>query len=108
MNDIEDDHKSEPTRSDYITVRVAFIALTCVFLVTLIGFLGLLKETHDLAVNTKKSSIVACQRNIEGVRQIFKPFFPSPPQNVEQRKIIAKFNKRVNYLKTECKKQSNK
>ncbi len=120
-------------QSAYVTVRLAFIALTCVFIVTLIGFLFLLDRTHTLAETAKDLSIKTavnqkinrrliilnakrdqkdrvtyvsiCRKNIEGVRLIFKPFFPSPPATLQQRKTINKFNDRVNTLKNRCKKQ---
>jgi hypothetical protein len=119
---MEEDNTSKPTRHDYITIRVAFMALTCVFLLTLMGFLWLLKETHDLAVDTRtlseaniqrvrenrNNSIKSCKANIEGVRQIFKPFFPRTPTTLEQKKVIIKFNHRIDELKKNCKKQLSK
>jgi hypothetical protein len=124
-----------PTReqiqqSKFITIRVAFLLLTLVFVLSLIGFLWLLKSTHDLAEDTaklgrvnrvlifrsaerekkdKENSITSCKRNIEGIRLVFRPFFPSPPLTLEERKIIRKFNSRINFLKNHCSKEfSNK
>lgn len=117
-----------PTReqiqqSKFITIRVAFLLLTLIFVLSLIGFLWLLKSTHDLAednaalgkVNSvlilesakrekedRENAINSCRRNIEGIRLVFKPLFPSPPQTLEQRVIIGKFNSRINFLKNRC------
>ena len=103
-------------------IRVAFLLLTCVFVLALLGFLWLVRETHDLGRQNRalilenqrqdnddvKNSILLCRRNIEGVRQIFLPFYPVPPRTEEQQASVDKFNDRVNLLKKNCAKQLNK
>lgn len=103
-------------------IRISFILLTIVFCLTLIGFLWLVRETHDLGQQNRalilenqrqdkediENSILLCKRNIEGVRQIFLPFYPVPPRTEEQQASVDKFNNRVDTLKKNCSKQLNK
>ena len=103
-------------------IRVAFLLLTCVFVLTLLGFLWLVRETHDLGRQNRalilenqrqdrddiSNSILLCRRNIEGVRQIFLPFYPVPPRTEEQQAAVDKFNNRVDSLKKNCSKQLSK
>ena len=107
------------------TIRIAFILLTIVFVLSLFAFIFLLNRTQDLAQSTaqlgkinnslitantirdrqdKENSIRRCRRNLEGVRLIFKPFFPKPPLTNEQTYRINLFNSRVNELKRGCSK----
>lgn len=122
--------------SSYVTIRLAFIALTAIFVATLIGFAYLLDETRDLSrqtraltiqtaqlgVNNRRlifenaerdrlyriNAVIVCKENIEGVRQIFRPFFPNPPKTLRQTEILEKFNGRVNLLKNNCSKKLQK
>lgn len=110
-------------------IRVAFLLLTCVFVLALLGFLWLARETHDLAEENVRlgkanralildnqrqdkadiaNSIRLCRQNLEGVRQIFKPFFPPPPVTPEVQERLTKFNNRVDGLKRGCARQLNK
>lgn len=117
--------KEMSQNSKYLTIRVAFLLLTLVFVLSLLCFLWLFKSTHDLAEDTaslgranhdlliksqkrdkqyREDSVVLCRKNIEGVRQVFKPFFPPKPLTLEQKAAITKFNRRVNLLKNGCNK----
>lgn len=107
----------------YMNIRMSFILLTLVFCLTLVGFVWLLKETHDLAEETARlgvanrtlilenerqdktditNAIYLCRQNLEGVRRIFIPFFPKGKLTAQENDRISQFNRRINKLKDGC------
>lgn len=77
-------------------VVLAFIAVTTAFVIQGI----LLTQTIN---DVNHDRVVSCERTYEGVREIFKPFFtPLDTQTPKQRRDIAKFNRRIETLKSRC------
>jgi len=101
-------------------IRIAFIVLTIVFFAILLGFSWVI---HDVKHNSgsiktlvsenstrigdiQRSRIESCQKTYEGIREVFKPFFPNPPRTQKQIDNLEKFNTTINTLKKACDKQT--
>lgn len=76
-------------------------------IIWLTGFTVALIFAYDANSNRvsdiQKSRLASCERTYEGIREVFKPFFPpkgkaTPKQLSDQ----AKFNHTINRLKTRC------
>lgn len=68
----------------------------------------LAQENRSLLLEVQRSRVESCQRTYEGVREIFRPFFPPLKQATpKQRRDRRKFNRRVNQLKAHCPAQTH-
>lgn len=85
----------------------------------LVGFTALtfygLGESHDRAAENRALAVEnrtrihdiqdarlsSCRQTYEGIREVFKPFFPANP-NPAQRKDLYTFNTTINGLKANC------
>lgn len=90
----------------------AFIIMTLLFLGTLAGFAWVVTNVGDLAkendnriTDIQTSRLESCISTYEGIREVFKPFFPPPPRTKQQQADLDKFNKTINDLKLKCRKQ---
>jgi membrane-associated HD superfamily phosphohydrolase len=101
-------------------VIVAFVIVTVIFLATLIGFAWVVTDvqhngTHiqNLSVENKNrikdiqiSRIESCKKTYEGIREVFKPFFPKDPKTKRQIENLELFNTTIDNLKKGCEKQT--
>lgn len=67
----------------------------------------LIRENHARLVEIQDSRVESCKKTYEGISNVFKPFFPPPPQTAEQKAQLEKFNTTVAKLKNGCSKQVN-
>jgi hypothetical protein len=102
-------------------ISAAFVVLTLIFLAVLIGFgivihnvqnnsskiKGLVVENTNRIHDIQRSRVESCQRTYEGIRQVFKPFFPDPPRTQKQIDDLEKFNTLINKLKNKCDQQTH-
>lgn len=51
----------------------------------------------------QKSRLTSCERTYEGIREVFKPFFP-PPKTATPKQLAdqSKFNRTIIHLKARC------
>lgn len=105
-------------------VPKAFVLLTLLFFLTLGLFAWLLHDVRDLSQKNAKvskatarlsienskriseiqaSRIESCQTTYEGVRKVFRPFFPKDPK---QKALIVKFNSVIDGLVAGCESQT--
>lgn len=57
----------------------------------------------------QESRILLCRQTYEGIREVFRPFFPPKKgRTAEQQKDLDKFNNTVDDLKTKCDKGIDK
>jgi hypothetical protein len=54
----------------------------------------------------QKSRVASCQQTYEGIREVFRPFFPPRPRSKEQQANLDKFNRIVDRRKANCTKQT--
>jgi predicted PurR-regulated permease PerM len=101
-------------------IRIAFIILTIVFFAVLVGFAWVVHDVQQNSgrINTlvaensnrihdvQQSRVESCQKTYEGIREVFKPFFPQHPTNKQQIDNLEKFNTTINKLKAACDKQT--
>lgn len=109
-------------------IKMSFVVLTILFVLTLAGFAWILIDVRDLSHKSARlsaktaelvienqhrvndiqnSRVKSCKRTYEGVREIFSPFFPKKHQQTKKEKInIHKFNHTINFLKNRCSKQT--
>ena len=81
-------------------IKVAFIAVTLLFFLTLAGFAWVINDIQ----NSRESS---CRQTYNGIREVFRPFFPEPPRTKEQQADLDKFNNTIDRLMSGCSKQIN-
>lgn len=107
-------------------VEIAFIIMVALFFIILGGFAwvvidvqhisnknktlvtksdDLSRENQKRIADIQRSRIESCRENYEGIRRVFKPFFPPEPRNHLQVEMLDKFNGTINDLKTKCEKQ---
>ena len=90
-----------------VTVRrwevvIAFVMVTASYV---IGLWLIVHLNNERIADINKSRLESCQRTYEGVRQVFRVFFPDDPKG-EQAQDIHKFNRRVDALKRGCERQT--
>lgn len=61
-----------------------------------------LRENRQRISDIRSVRIVSCHQTYEGVREIFRPFFPPAPRTVKQQRDLDKFNRTIDQLKTRC------
>ncbi len=108
-------------------IKLSFIILTVVFFLVLGGFAwvvhdvktnsghirvllvqnaSLAHENSDRITDIQQSRIESCERTYEGIREVFRPFFPKHPTNQRQIDNVETFNTTINNLKKACTKQT--
>jgi hypothetical protein len=97
-------------------IKYSFIVLTVIFVIILIGFA---KVVHDVQRNSgniktlvhenaqritdvQTSRVESCKTTYDGIRKVFKPFFPAHPTNKQQIENLEKFNTIINGLIKKC------
>lgn len=63
------------------------------------------QENADRISDIQSARAASCRRTYEGIREVFKPFFPPKP-NARQKADQDKFNRTVDRLKANCNKQT--
>jgi hypothetical protein len=65
------------------------------------------KKNHERIEDINSDRVVSCKRTYEGVREVFRPFFPpEDKRSAEQQKNITIFNRRIHFLKKHCPSQT--
>lgn len=92
---------------------ITIIIISIIFFVILVAFSWLVIKSQNLADENKNritdiqhSRIESCKQNYEGIKEVFKPFFPPPPRTQEQQDNLDKFNATILRLKNNCIKQT--
>ena len=60
----------------------------------------------DRVADIQAARVESCERTYEGVRQIFQPFLPPSPRTNKQRRLVKKFNNRIDTLRARCGQQT--
>jgi hypothetical protein len=95
--------------------------MTLVFFLISAGFAWIVSDVKDIskdtvhlvAENQKRIAEIediqsdVCRTTYEGIRFVFRPFFPPPPRSKEEQAQVDKFNNRIDRLKTRCLAQTN-
>lgn len=95
-----------------ITVMVVFLIMTLLFLSTLAGFAWVVSDVRQLSKENKnriediqRSRLESCKTTYEGIREVFKPFFPKEPRTQKQQDALDLFNKKIIELQLKCVRQ---
>lgn len=67
---------------------------------------ALIIENQQRIADIQKSRVASCEQTYEGIRQVFKPFFPPPPRSAAQQADLDKFNRTIAKRKAQCVKQT--
>lgn len=108
-------------------IKTSFVAIVVIFLLTLMGFSYLLNDVVNLSHKTshlskatahlslenskriteiQSSRVSSCKKTYRGVRDVFRPFFPSKPRTEAQKDLVQRFNRRINLLVRGCNNQT--
>lgn len=101
-------------------VKLAFIIVTSIFFLTLVGFswiihdvransnarIELVKQNRQRIKDIQESRIASCQTTYNGIREVFRPFFPPVPRTPKQEADLNKFNSTIDKLIKQCKTQT--
>ena len=64
-------------------------------------------ESHKIIVQIQESRVESCQANYEGIRKVFKPFFPDPrTADSKQLTNLVRFNRIIDHQKKQCVEQT--
>jgi hypothetical protein len=89
------------------SVRRAFIALTAVFTLVVAALGWFAKENNERIHDIQVARVASCQRTYEGIREVFTPFMPKPPNATpDQLQDWSTFNSTIDELKENCTKQT--
>jgi hypothetical protein len=89
---------SDETEHFFRSIRNAFIIITAVFFLTLLGFAWVIIQLQE----SRESS---CKTTYNGIHDVFLPFFPPQPRTTKQQEDIDKFEAKIVELRTECEEQ---
>lgn len=101
-------------------IKIAFGILTLIFFAILIGFAWVVSDIHRISeqnqvlieennarvTEIQESRTSSCRQTYEGIRQVFKPFFPPPPRTKEQQDSLDLFNETIDGFVAGCTEQT--
>lgn len=130
MGTVSEQQKQQ--KRNWLTVKVVFVLMTVIFFLTVAGFSWVITEEKKLIRNytelivekekvhaklvrenqqrikdIQASRTSSCRRTYEGIREVFKPFFPPKPRTGKEQEDLDKFNDTINRLKRGCTKQTD-
>jgi hypothetical protein len=62
----------------------------------------LVQANSDRIHDIQQSRVDSCERTYEGIREVFKPFYPPKPRTLKQIQDLETFNDTINNLKAHC------
>lgn len=99
----------EKDKSGRVIITTVFLIMTLLFLSTLAGFAWVVSNVSDLSKENRNriediqnSRLESCKTTYEGIREVFKPFFPAEPRSVKEQRQLDKFNTKITELKLKC------
>jgi hypothetical protein len=95
-----------------VVIVVVFLIMTLLFITTLAGFAWVVSDVRDLSrenqhriEDIQRSRLESCRQTYAGIREVFRPFFPTEPLTKQQQKDLDKFNNQITKLQLQCVKQ---
>jgi hypothetical protein len=85
----------------------AFVALVLVVTLVVAALGWFAKENNERIHDIQVARVASCQRTYEGIREVFTPFMPKPPNATpDQLQDWSTFNSTIDELKENCTKQT--